>query len=128
MGQCYTTYLKLRFEDEEGAKKTLQNIITRDGQVDLDDVCRHDDLDLYTIDGCLRHFYADWEHGYRWSDYPKQGWLCGDFNASYGWESVMIEVFEAIAPYLRNGSILKIYPDSDYDHLMVKDGKAIWLH
>ena len=50
------------------------------------------------------------------------------FNASYGWEVVMIEMFETITPFLEDGSELLIYPDSDYDKLIVKNGKCIQVH
>ena len=50
------------------------------------------------------------------------------FDASYGWESVMMEMFELIAPYLADGSELYIYPDNDYDHLLIKNGKCIQKH
>ena len=124
MGQCYTTYLKVRFKDEQGAIKAVQDRLTDT----LEDYSKDSGLDYNTIDGILRHYYANWEDGYKWTRTTDPDILSGDFNATYSWESTMIEVFELIAPYLEDGSYLKIYPDSSYDHLVVKDGKAVWLH
>lgn len=33
-----------------------------------------------------------------------------------------------IAPYLADKSELYIYPDDDYDHLVVKNGKCVQVH
>lgn len=50
------------------------------------------------------------------------------FDASYGWESVMMEMFEILAPFLEDKSEMYIYPDEDYDHLTVKNGKYVQVH
>lgn len=128
MGQCYTTYLKLRYKDEEGAKKALQKFLTRNDENALEEVHRDTGLDLDTMDGLLRHFYSNWEYGHKWTETTDPDVLCGDFNANYCWESIMMEAFEAMAPYLEDGSSLKIYPDSSYDLQVVKNGKAVQIH
>ena len=51
-----------------------------------------------------------------------------DFNASYGWERIMMEWFEVLAPFLANGSQMLIYPDEDYDKLVIKNGKCVQIH
>lgn len=128
MGQCYTTYLKVRFNDEQGAVKAVQDMLTDSGEYALEDYSKQTGLDYNTIDGILRHFYANWEDGYKWTKTTDPDILSGDFNATYSWESKMIEVFQLLARFLEDGSSLKIYPDSDYDYLVVKDGKAEWIH
>lgn len=124
MGQCYSTYLKVRFKDKDGAVKAVQN---RLGDT-IDELKEITGLDYNNIDDILRHYYANWENGYRWTPTVDPDVLSGDFNASYSWESTMIEVFSLIAPFLEEGSELKIYPDAGYDLLRVKDGKAEWIH
>ena len=128
MGQCYTTYLKVRFNDESGAVKAVQDMLTDSGEYTLEDYSKHTGLDYNTINGILRHFYANWERGYQWTKTTDPDVLSGDFNATYSWESKMIEVFQLLAPFLEDGSSLKIYPDSGYDYLVVKDGKAVTIH
>lgn len=127
MGQCYTTYLKVKFEDEQGAVKAVQKRLEGQG-VDIELLGRETGLDYNTTDGILRHYYSNWENGHKWTPTTDPEVLSGDFNASYSWESTMIEVFQLIAPFLQDGSELKIYPDSNYDYLVVKDGKAEWIH
>lgn len=127
MGQCYSTYLKVKFKDEQGAVKAVQKRLEGQG-VDIELLGRETGLDYNTTDGILRHYYSNWENGHKWTPTTDQEVLSGDFNASYSWESTMIEVFQLIAPFLQDGSEFKIYPDSDYDYLVVKDGKAKWIH
>ena len=50
------------------------------------------------------------------------------FNASYGWEIVLIEMFKAIVDDLKDGSGLIIDIENNYDKFIVKDGKVIQLH
>ena len=128
MGQTYDVNLRVRFKDEQGAIKAMQNLLTVNGKDTLEDRSKRTGLDYNTIDGCLRHFYADWEHGYKWTPTTDPDVLSGDFNASYAWEELMMDAFAEIAPYLEDGSEIKIYPDSDYDYLVVKDGKAELIH
>lgn len=48
-----------------------------------------------------------------------------DLTATYGWESVMMEMFEELAPVLEDGSDLFINCDDGADVLVIKDGKCI---
>lgn len=50
------------------------------------------------------------------------------FDASYSWECVMIEAFEKMVEHLEDKSELYIYPDSDYDWLIIRNGKIIQIH
>lgn len=38
----------------------------------------------------------------------------------------MITAFNEIGPYLKDGSSIKIYPDSGVDKAVVKNGKVEW--
>ena len=40
----------------------------------------------------------------------------------------MMKMFKLIVPYLVDKSELYIYPDDDYDHLVVKNGKCVQVH
>ena len=51
------------------------------------------------------------------------GVYVADFNGSYGWETVMLDMFESIAPALNDGSQLKIWPDHGMDFIRVVDGR-----
>ena len=39
----------------------------------------------------------------------------------------MMDAFDEMAPFLENGSSIRIYPDSGVDKGTVKNKKAIWL-
>lgn len=131
MGQCYSVYLKVRFNDEEGAKKALRDKISRGKEehigYDIDGLVAKHGYDLDNIPDLLSVFFSGWgtrlERDYRDTDIR-----VADFNACYGWEHVMMETFSIIAPFMEDGSWIKIYPDSDYDYLVVKDGKAELIH
>ena len=50
------------------------------------------------------------------------------FNASYGWESVMITMFEEMSYCLENGSEFLIYTDNDYTIGVISDGRCMMIH
>lgn len=131
MGQCYSVYLKVRFNDEEGAKKELRKKISmgREEHIcyDIEGLVGRYHFDLDDTRDILSVFFSGWGCRLR-DDSTHDGVLSSDFNACYGWEHVMIETFSIIAPFMDDGSWMKIFPDSDYDHLVVKDGKAEWIH
>ena len=131
MGQCYSVYLKVRFNDEEGAKKELRNKISRGKEehigYDVDGLVAKHGYDLDNMSDLLSVFFSGWGSRLK-RDYRDTDILEADFNACYGWEGVMIETFSIIAPFMEDGSFMKIFPDSDYDHLEVKDGKAVTIH
>jgi hypothetical protein len=139
MGACYDVNLKVRFKDVDGARKALFAKIARGRQehvlYDMQGL-RMKGFDFDNIWDLMSVFFCGWgERFYQQGDWEKSQemqkegvWLWSGFDACYRWESVMIDAFEKIAPYLEDGSQIKIYPDSDYDHLVVKDGKAVMIH
>lgn len=46
-------------------------------------------------------------------------------GASYGWESIMIEVFEALVPVLRDGSTLDLSADNAYAGYAITSRKLV---
>ena len=119
MGQCYSVYLRLRPKDESSLMAAMQRYISEHHGKDVRFNLSHgtDSLEalvktMITDSGfaCAGEFYE------------------AHFDASYGWERVMMEMFRAIAPELKDRSELLIWPDEDYDHLIVKNGKAIQTH
>lgn len=131
MGQCYSVYLKVKFNDEEGAKKALHDKISRGEEehirYDIEGLDNQHGFDLQNIRDLLSVFFSGWGSRLR-DDSTHPGMLSSDFDCCYGWEGVMLETFSEIAPFLEDGSTIKIYPDSDYDLLEVKDGKAVMIH
>lgn len=136
MGQYYDVKLKLKFRDKEKDElrtiKAMQKYIEKhDGKgvkFSLDE-WKKEDNKLHSLEDMLRVFFDGWNC---WDFEMTQGrkWLKvrNGFDASYGWESIMLDIFDVISPFLEDGSELWIYPDSDYDHLIVKEGKCVTVH
>ena len=128
MGQTYSVYLQLRIKDADGLKKALTDKIARGEEERTNYSLEHYQsigVDTNTLEGLLQVFFGGWNAGL--NEYSL-GDFTSDFDASYGWESVMMETFDAMAPFLEDGSCLKIYPDTSYDLQVVENGKAIVKH
>lgn len=127
MGQCYDVNLCVRFKDEEGAKKALRAKI---GRAKEERVVYHIDalkargFDMNDIWDLMSIFFCGW--GEKLKPSANKCWLYSGFDASYGWETVMMDAFSEMAPYLEDGSEIKIYPDSGRDYGYVEGGEAIW--
>lgn len=130
MGACYSVRLKVKVLDEPSAIKALNDHISNDTRADYS-------LDRYakqgiapdTFNNLMRIFLAGWA-GHWVEIYPEKGFTVyeNDFDASYGWERVMMEMFETLAPFVKNGSEMLIYVDNDYDKLVIKNGKCVQTH
>lgn len=54
-------------------------------------------------------------------------WYAG-FDASYGWEGIMIDFFDSMIRELEDGSYVTIYPDYGWETLTVKDGEVTYTY
>lgn len=128
MGQTYDVNLRVRFKDEKGVKNALFAKIGRakEERVLYDMLgLRMKGFDFDNIWDLMSVFFCGWGEKLRVA--ANKGWLYSCFDASYGWEFVMMDAFEKIAPYIEDGSEIKIYPDSGCDHGIVENGKVKWL-
>ena len=128
MGQCYSVNLKLKFTDEEGARKALQAKLERHEEENVAYNLDHfKELGVGTdkLHDLLCIFFGGW-NGRLPPLITDTEWQYSDFDASYGWEVVMMDAFEEIAPYLTDKSEIKIYPDFGCDHGTVRKGKCKW--
>lgn len=124
MGQCYSVRMKLKIKDEKALIDLMNGFIKDNAH------CIDFSLPSYakrgigteTVEDLVKIMITDREFSHEGEEYES------DFNACYGWESVMLDMFSAMAPALKNGSVLWIYPDHDYDRLVVKNGVAIQTH
>jgi len=127
MGQTYDVNLRVRFKDEKGAKQALFDKISKAKQehviYDMQGL-RMKGFDFDNIWDLMSVFFCGW--GEKILDTSDKSWRYSCFDASYGWESVMMDAFEKIAPYLEDGSEIKIYPDSGCDLGYVEGGDVIW--
>ena len=126
MGQTYDVTLSLRFKDEAGAKGALKDKIAKAKEEKVDynlDHYRSLGVDTESLQGLLNVFFGGW---YASLAANARGDLNAGFDACYGWETLMMDAFDAMAPFLENGSAITIYPDSGVDAGTVADGKTLW--
>ena len=129
MGACYSVVLKVNVIDMPGAIKALNEHIANDISADYSlDEYAEQGIKTETFDDLMKILLADLQQGISMYQEGKFTIYESDFNASYGWERVMMEWFEVLAPFLANGSQMLIYPDSDYDKLVIKNGKCVQVH
>ncbi len=118
MGQVYSVELRLICHDEKKLLEMAQRYMKETSAV----VTYPKKTDFSSVDSMVKVFFTNN------TEKTACGLYLSDFSASYGWESVMTEFFEYVAPALEDGSSITIWPDSDYDKLVVKDKKARWIH
>lgn len=129
MGSVYSIRAKLKFKDKKKAIKILQDKINRgkEEHVDygLDTYRKSDNLDINDIDDLVSVFLGSGDM----FDIENldDGWTVYDngFDASYGWEDVMIEMFEELESVLEDNSDLYIDCDDGIDLLIIRNGKCI---
>ncbi len=127
MGQCYDVNLCIRFKDEDGAKNALKAKIGRANEEKIlygESGLKAIGFDFDNIWDLMSVFFCGW--GEKLRETANKDWLYSCFDASYGWERVMLDAFEKIASYLEEDSEIKIYPDSGCDYGYVKNGEVIW--
>ena len=119
MGACYSVELKVNIKDEKGVIEALNNHMNNDTSAVYKNTVTE------TFDDLMRVLLAD--HQRKVYIYKEKKWCYyeNDFDASYGWERVMVEWFNVMTPFLGNGSTLVIYIDNDGDEFVIKDGKCI---
>jgi len=126
MGQTYDVNLRVRFKDEKGAKNALLAKIGRAQEervlYDMQGL-RMKGFDFDNILDLMSVFFCGWGQRLKVAD---KSWLYSCFDASYGWENVMMDAFDKIAPFLEDDSEIKIYPDSGRDYGYVENGQVIW--
>ena len=127
MGACYSVNLDVCVIDESGAILALQKHIEEDKRTNysLDEYAK-EGITTETFDDLMRIFLAGWK-GQEVDiniNSDETTTYSNAFNASYGWESVMIEMFETLVPYIREDSELVIYPDNGRCEVTIQNGIA----
>lgn len=129
MGAVYSVTMKVKLTDEKAVISALNHKIANSTGVNYSlEKCESIGVNTITFDNLMKILLA--EHQCR-VDIEQDGDFTiyrNGFNASYGWEGVMIEWFEVMTPFLADGSELLIYPDYDYDKLVIENGECVWVH
>lgn len=130
MGSCYYVKLKVKLKDEAKAIKALQDKISRADKEHINygfnSCLKNKNYDLNVFDDLIRVFLAEHQNDFT-IKHTKKGFTryTSGFDATYGWESVMMEMFEELAPVLEDGSDLFINCNDGVDVLVIKNGKCI---
>lgn len=113
MGQCYSIYANMKTKDEAEVVRLARGFVEESSGY-----AHYSNADFADLAGMMENFFT--------KDVSKShdGVYSADFDASYGWESIMQDMFKAIAPALEDGSYLEIWPDHGKDYLEVRDGKV----
>lgn len=125
MGAVYDVNLQAKIK--QGHKLALLNSLISTMSESQIDYLNSKELDMNKLEDVLAYYFAANSKIAVGIINDKINISTG-FDASYSWECVMIEAFEKIAEHLEDKSELYIYPDSDYDWLVIRNGKMIQKH
>ena len=133
MGACYYIELKIKVRDEASAIKILQERIKRNTEQGITNYCLRNfaekGIGTETLDDLFKIFLAGDRSSYETERQENNFiYIQNGFDASYGWEVEMMEMFEEISSVLEDGSEFYIYPDSDYDLLVIENGRYKQVH
>ena len=112
MGQCYSVGLKIKVKhnSEEKAAEALRLHMLQDDKTEYN-FEEFADFGVGTekLDDLIKKYH-------------------NDFDASYGWDTVMKEMFETLTPFLEDQSKIDIYSDGYSIHGLVENGKCNWIY
>lgn len=119
MGQTYSVEARLKFKNNDPASfcKVIQDeIAARNGKTANFGLTRGNVNDPF---GCFKILTTEN------AGQTEDGLWYADFDGSYGWESVLIQVFRAAAGELADGSRITIYTDDDSVEISVVGKRVI---
>lgn len=114
MGACYSANMKIKLKDGRAANSILRKHIHKDTRTNYNlDAFAREGIVADSFDNLMRIFLAGWKKT-PFEKTEKDGWTIysNHFDASYGWNSVMLTMFELIKPYLEDGSQIIIGQDN----------------
>lgn len=126
MGACYSVEFLYKFKNEEKAKKILQDFVKNTNANFHLDTFKAEGVDVTSAKGLIQIILA----GYKRTPYKDVEEIGGfrlatnDFDASYGWETLLMDFFEALAPCLEDGSRIYIEPDDDWSEYVIENGEV----
>lgn len=109
MGQLYTVFIKLDFDDKKAVNEALDKFFDEEPAFDkANKACFEDDL--YWRLRVLTCNNQDLDTTY-W-EHLGIAQFTGIFHATYSWETVLYDAWNAIKPTLNVGSFIQVYPDN----------------
>lgn len=132
MGQCYSVDLKIKGKNnsEEKAAGRLRSHMLQGDKTNYN-FKEFSDFGVGTekLDDLIQICLAGWKSTPYYME-EDSGWkgYYNDFDASYGWDDVMKEMFETLTPFMEDRSKIDIYPDGYSIHGHVENGKCNWIY
>ncbi len=123
MGQCYSVNIDLRYKDKANIEETLKRFIKSYNADYRLEKLKLSGITVDTLEGLLKITIC--ENLKISSITENEISAYADFDASYGWETQMQEMFKAIALYLEKGSCIRIWPDNGVYELRITEGGMI---
>lgn len=123
MGQTYDVTVKMKVKDADGLIKKSVDVFKTECPEWYGEV--KDEMPCDTVYGCAAFALAANQKDFTAEHKRGTTTYHSFFHATYSWGAVMCAWFESIAPYLKDGSSMLVYPDSGHYEYVVKDGKAI---
>ena len=122
MGQTYDVYCTLKPKNESETIRLMNEYIDQNEGKGV--IFSLENSDRKTLEGLMKIFITDRQ--FQTEEKPNGLKYSSGFDASYGWESVMLDMFEHISESLEDKSEIVIYPDSGRDRMVIENGKAVW--
>lgn len=123
MGQWYDVTVKMKVKDADGLIKKSVDVFKTECPEWYDEV--KDKMPCDTVYGCVEFALAVYQHDFTAEHKRGTTTYRSFFHAPYSWGAVMCAWFESIAPYLKDGSSMLVYPDDGHYEYVVKNGKAV---
>lgn len=118
MGQTYDVEFDLKVKDRQAVIEAINGYIDETDGTSIR--WSLDRGDRSTLEGLMKILITDR------SFFSDGDFFSSAFDASYGWEWVMQEAFEIMAPHLFDGASCTIWPDHGVDRGHVENGAVVW--
>ena len=123
MGQCYNVIVKMKVKGAAEIIKQSVDVFKTECPEWYDEI--KDKIPCDTVYGCVAFALAANQHNFMAVHRNGITTYESSFKATYSWHSLLEDWFEAIAPYLKDGSSMLVYPDNGHYKYVVKDGRSV---
>ena len=119
MGAVYDVNMEIKYNSKKKIIKATKDFMKNRKYARFEHYGDH-----RTLVGYIKDIITDREFDISYNDDGYEFYE-SHFDASYGWESVMVDWFKSIAAFLDDNSYIKIFTDSGRRYLYVKNGEAM---
>ncbi len=132
MGDCYCVDMAIKSRNDKEIVKVLNNFIKNPDKKRYPNginwcLDKLPNLTLDSVDNLVKVFFAHHQHKIDIEKRDDKVLYSAGFDASYGWCSIMEDMFEMMCPYLEDDSKLVIDHDEGVEKMVCKKGKMVWL-